>query len=390
MESRVLRVMQEHRALGWQAARAGLIAKVVNIGGEMRMHPAPSCETGQQFGRAVILQIVVGAVAFVAAHDGGEGGQFAPAHHQLAAANIAEHRCITAAIRMAVDIAQQPRRERRRDHRADPVMAGEIDRLIPRPQQGTMTRHARKSCTHEEQRVPLPAPAGQRHIVHLGPQNRPEIMRLHRVAAVGKAHICRQIFAKIRHPARHADVEHLAPQHPFGEPRAGFLAGEVDHPAVELAEIDEIDRAIGAQAEVPLLGGFFVKNAIVGEVRVRIAEKAYPACGEAGDPLCQIGVALVAAPPIPEQPPAKTGFAHPGPVFTPQRADRSARRDKALKPLKAARSVLQPDDRPADRPIGQLARPAKPRRQLPNQFHRPFGGEEFETSNWRPYFNGVR
>ena len=76
-------------------------------------------------------------------------------------------------------------------------------------------------------------------------------MRFHRVAAIGEAHIGGQIFAEIGHPAIDADVEHFAAQHLFGKPVAGFLAGEIEHAAVEFAEIDEIDLvAFLPQAEM--------------------------------------------------------------------------------------------------------------------------------------------
>ena len=81
----------------------------------------------------VDLQVVARAVALMGAHDRREGAHLGPAHDELRRAHIAEEARVAADIRVVIGVAEKPRRERAGDHRHEPVVAGEVDRLIAAP-----------------------------------------------------------------------------------------------------------------------------------------------------------------------------------------------------------------------------------------------------------------
>jgi len=115
--------VQEQGPLRRQAGRYRLVAQVADVGRERRMNPAPPSEAGEQFVGRVDLQIVVRPIALVGAHHRRERGHFAPTHDELGRAHLAAQRRVAAAIGVAVGIADQPGRQRRRDHRVDAVVA---------------------------------------------------------------------------------------------------------------------------------------------------------------------------------------------------------------------------------------------------------------------------
>ena len=155
----------------------------------------------EDFRVLVDLQVVARAVALMGAHHRRERPHFGPAHDELRRAHIAEEACIAANVRMVIGIAEQSRRKRARDHRHEPVVTAEIDRLIPAPQQGTMLLDAREPGAHEEQGIAGLAPARHGARVHFGPERRPRIVHQLRIDSVGELHIDRQIFSEIGHPA---------------------------------------------------------------------------------------------------------------------------------------------------------------------------------------------
>ena len=253
---------------------------------------------------------------------------------------------------MADGIADETRRESGGEHRADAVVAGEVDRLVPGPQQGTVTLHPAETGAHEEHRLVGLVATGNGLCVDGGPQHRPAVMRQHRVAAVGEAQVDRQIFPEIGHPPGDIEIEHLTPDDAIGKPRARCGAGEVDHCRVELAEIDMARRVV-VQVEGKMLAvdGLLIEHAIDRQIGVGIREEADALAFQRGDAGRQVGVARGVPAPVPEQAPAEARLAHAAPVLAPQSADRRTRGDDLVEPAEAVRTGFQPDDGAVDRPV---------------------------------------
>ena len=147
-----------------------------------------------------------------------------------------------------------------------------------------MGLHARKARAHEEKCFAGLAPAGERAGVYLGPLHGIAVVRFYRVRSVGQPQIGGQILAEIGHPSGDAAVEHFAADDPLGKPGAGFLAGEVEHAAFELAEIDQLRLvAVELQAEVPTRRCLGIELAIDREIGIHIGKEADAAFGKRSD-----------------------------------------------------------------------------------------------------------
>ena len=348
------------------------------------MHAAHGDEVVEDLGAAVDLEVFVRAVAFVAAHHRREGAEFGPAHQQLGRAHIAEQAGVAADVAVVIGVADQPGRQRGADHRSDAVVAGEVDRLVARPQQGAVPPDVGEPCAHEEHNVAGAPARCHRARVDLRPDRRPSVVHHHAVDAVGKHHVGREIFAEIGHPARQAIVDHPVADHRVGEPVGGGGVGEVDHAAVEFAEVDQVDATRRIARQIAAFGGDAEQFAVVGEVRVHIAEEADAALPQVGDPVMQAGVARLVRLPVPEQPPAEAGGAQAHPVLAPQAGDGRAGGDDRISALEAALPVLQAEDRAFVRPAGQARLAAEARRQPRHQRGEARRGEQFDAGGHLP------
>ena len=97
------------------------------------MDLAHPCKMAEDFRAAVELQIVRGAVAFMAAHHRGKCGKVDPAVHEFCRPHHAVQAGVAAQVAMVIGIAQQSGRQSGCDDRIDAVMAREIDSLVARP-----------------------------------------------------------------------------------------------------------------------------------------------------------------------------------------------------------------------------------------------------------------
>ena len=237
--ARIVLEMEEERALHRQAPAGGLRHEGFQIGREVHINSGHPGEMREHLRVLVDLQVVARAVALMGAHHRRERPHLGPAHDELRRAHIAEEARIAADVRVVIGIAEKPRRQRARDHRHEPVVAGEIDRLIPAPKQGTMLLDAREPGAHEEQGLAGLAAARHRARIHLGPERRPGIVHQLGIDAIGELHIDRQVFAEIGHPAGQPEIEHVLADHTLGEPGGRLRIGEIDDAAIELAEIHE-------------------------------------------------------------------------------------------------------------------------------------------------------
>jgi len=185
-------------------------------------------------------------------------------------------------------------------------------------------------------------------------------VRVHRIITAREAHIGREIFAEVGHPAVDTDVEQLAAEHSVGEPLAALCTGEIDHAGVELAEVDRKGLVgVRSESEVTRSHGLPVQGPVHRKVRVGVGHEADAPGLELGNAAGQVGVARGVPPPVPEQPAPEAGLADAGPILAPQRAHRRARSKYGLQPFEAAQPFLEADDRAADRPIGQGGLPAE-------------------------------
>ena len=161
--------VQEQRPLHRQAGPRRLVRQPPDIGREMRIYPRHPREMREQFRGVVILHILSRPIALVRAHHGGEGRHLGPAHREFGVAGRIEQAGIAAAIAMVMRIPQHPRRKRRADHRPDPVVPAEIDRLIAGPQHRAMPLHTRRAGAHEHHHLARRAAPGHTPGVHLAP-----------------------------------------------------------------------------------------------------------------------------------------------------------------------------------------------------------------------------
>jgi hypothetical protein len=167
------------------------------------------------------LEILLRAVAFMRPHHRRERRELRPAAEQLGRAAQSEQAGIAADIAVMVRVPHQAGGQRRADCGFQPVMAGEIDALIPRPQQRAIALRSGIAGAHEEHRVAFPAGPRDRLIVQSGPAHRPGIVFQQRIRAIGKPYIVGgQILAEIRHPSVHSQFQHPI-QHVLAEPRRG-------------------------------------------------------------------------------------------------------------------------------------------------------------------------
>ena len=335
--------MEEQRPLHRQPSSGSLRHEGFQIGNEVHINPRHPGEMREHLRVLVDLQVVARAVALMGAHDGREGPHLGPAHDELRRADIAEEARIAADIRVVIGVAEEPRRQRARDHRHEPVVAGEIDRLVAAPQQGTMLLDAGEAGAHEEQGLAGLAPALDRAGIHLGPERRPGIVHQLGIDAVGELHVDRQIFAEIGHPAGEAEIEHVLADHALGEPCGSVRIGEIDDAAIELAEIDESRLAALVLCEIA--GGLRLREqgAVDGEIGIDVAEEADAAILQLGDALAQARIAVLVRLPVPEQARAERGVAQADPILAPEAGHLRAGRDDASRA--ARRSWRRPSGR---------------------------------------------
>ena len=111
----------------------------------------------------------------------------------------------------------------------------------------------------------------------------------------------------------------------FRKPFASFRAGEIDHAAVELAEIDVVwFVAVAPQRQMAAVARLEILRAVDRQIGVGIGEKADTPGFELCDPARQVGIArrIVGEAggvpgPVPEQATPEAGLADARPVLAP-------------------------------------------------------------------------
>ena len=134
--------------------------------------------------------------------------------------------------------------------------------------------------------------------------------------AVVQIRICRQVFAKICHPAAAAQFDHVFLDDLF-EPVVGFRVGQIDHAAVKLAKLYEVIAAGCIFRQITVFGRFGTEIFIAGNIRVDVGEELHAFFFPLLNTAIQLRIIVAVPFPVPHHALAKGGHADPGPVLRP-------------------------------------------------------------------------
>ena len=246
----IILVVQEEGTLNRNSGFGILMDQLLQHGSKRRVDLDQARQAVHAVLVVIILEVGVRAVAFMGAHDRRKGCHLSPAEEDLLGAGIVEEARIAADVAVGQAAAAHPGAQRRADDGAEPVVTGEVNALIPGPEQCAVLLAAGEAGAHEVDYLAELSGFGDGVVVALGPERRPVVVLNHgTLPAVQNNVVRRQIFAEVRHPAVNADVEAAGFDDLVLEPVVGFRIGQVNNTAVELAEIDQIDAAVAAAGE---------------------------------------------------------------------------------------------------------------------------------------------